>query len=132
MWDGDWLNEKGWTGRLIEPFLSLSTKNRAVAFQKKKEVPGFHRQYCSLYQKFPGQIWMVVLDDQPPHIVPPKIQEQKKWLETMYEGGKVLKPSNWTIGQDSTYLEVALLARQLQGMAPVVAINGGKIATAQC
>merc|ERR1739838_1257931 len=62
IWDGDWFSDKGWT-KLIPQFLRENPWRIAVAFQKRAEVPGFHRQYWHVYKDFPGRLWMVVLDD---------------------------------------------------------------------
>jgi len=130
LWDGDWFHEEGWT-HLIPKFLEADSERLAVAFQLKREVPGFHRKYWNIYQRFPGQLWMVVLDDgcgvEAP---PPQVAHQISWLEEQYAGGSLHRPEA-RAGVVDRYVKVALMARLYQGSTPVVSINGGGTTVAQ-
>lgn len=123
IWDGDWYSDQGWT-KLIPEFLRGSTERLAVAFQKRAEVPGFHRQYWHLNKAFPGRVWMVVLDDDIGSL-PNEISVQLAWLEEQVHQGKLKR--NWV----DKYVGVAMMGRKIQGNVPVVAINGGGVAVAQ-
>jgi len=130
LWDGDWYCGEGWTG-MIETFLEVKPKTTAVAFQKKAEVPGFHRSYWELYKKFPNRIQIVVLNDECMHVdvCPKKIRDQLDWLEKQFIKGVLARPSF-----SKKYLTVAMLGRTFQRNfkqeTPVIAMNGGVINTA--
>jgi len=85
LWDADWFNEEGWTG-LIPNFLEGQAHRYAVAFQKKAEVPGFHRQWWNTYKNFPDRIWIVVLDDgdAADKKVTNEVEAKLAWLEKSY------------------------------------------------
>jgi len=130
LWDADWFNEEGWTG-LIPGFLAGKPHRLAVAFQKKREVPGFHRQYWHVYKRFPDRVWIVVFDDSTGEENPPKaVADKLAWLEQAYADGRLKKPDTWAGARDR-YVQVALMAREVQGLTPVIAINGGRTAAAQ-
>jgi len=139
LWDGDWVCMQGWTG-MIYSFLNANKKNIAVAFQKKAEVPGFHRSYWNLYQKFPNRIRIVVLKDLGAYKVCPKrIHDQHKWLEMQFQKGLLERTARPEEGKPDTfkdYLTVAMFGRIFQSLnstaaTSVIAMNGGHIATAQ-
>ena len=130
LWDGDWYNDEGWT-KVIPEFLAVSQERIAIAFQKRKEVPGFHRSYWHLYKRFPGRIQMVVMEDQENmDAVPPAVKAQLKWLDEEFQSSRLKKPTTWEGAQDR-YLMLALCARWNQGRIPVVAVGGGRVAAAQ-
>lgn len=128
MWDGDWYDVKGWTG-MIYTFLLGKPNGTAVAFQKKAQVPGFHRSYWKLYQRFPNRIQIVVLNDVTVQsngdVCPKQIKRQLDWLETQVEKKILQKPKSLD------WVNVSLVAQRFQGQAiPVIAMNGGTTATA--
>jgi hypothetical protein len=130
VWDGDWYNNEGWTG-MIHTFLLGNPQGTAVAFQKKAEVPGFHRSYWELYKTFPNRIQIVVLNDDVMNgrnVCPQILQEQYDRLKTLWDSRQIEEPSTMK------YLNVALLQRrfqrQFQCEIPVIAMNGGTISTA--
>ena len=129
LWDGDWYCEKGWT-HLIPLFLQGDGSRIVVAFQKRAEVPGFHRQYWDIYRRFPGRVWMVVVpDDFVDSVATEKVIRELAWLEEMYANNLLQRPTTWT-GDHARYLRLALLLRRHQGATSVMAINGGKTAAA--
>jgi len=128
IWDGDWYHEEGWTA-MIRPFLAARDSNRAVAFQKRAEVPGFHRSYWKLYQDFPNRVSIVVLSDKA-YTLPHGVQEQLDWLEHEFCEGRLTRPATWE-DDDTGYLKRALVARTLQGLSGVIAMGGGKNAILQ-
>jgi len=127
LWDGDWYCRGGWT-HIIRLFLEQKRNATAVAFQKRAEVPGFHRSFWELYQKFPNRIQIVVLDDvDHKHWVCPKpIQQRQKWLQGEFKKGTLDPPS----AQFYKWLATAMISRKFQDQTPVIAMNGGKITTA--
>ena len=130
LWDGDWYCEAGWT-HLIPLFLQGGDTRSAVAFQKRAEVPGFHRQYWDIYRRFPGRVWMVVVpDDFVDGIAAKEFAPELAWLEKMYEDNVMQRPTTWT-GEHTRYLRLALVLRKHQGATPVTAIDGGKTTAAQ-
>jgi len=130
LWDADWFCEKGWTG-CIANFLEAKKDGRAVAFQKKAEVPGFHRQYWHIYKRFPDRVWMVVLEDDPDEKnLSDGAKAKLDWLDARFEDKTLSKPDTWEGAKDK-YVKLALMAREAQGLTPVIAINGGRSAAAQ-
>jgi hypothetical protein len=133
LWDGDWFCEEGWTG-MIYTFLKAKPQARAVAFQKRAEVPGFHRSYWKLYQTFPNRIQIVVLKDAG-YMCPEPILERHRWLEDEFvkdeltPNAGLLRPAG-VEGDPKKYLTVGLLGRKIQGETKVIAMNGGNITTA--
>merc|ERR1712232_103646 len=114
---------------MIRVFLAHSKDNIAVAFQKRIEVPGFHRSYWHFYKEFPGRLKIVVLDDDS-SVATPLVKHQLAWLSKQYSDGILVKPDAWT-GDATRYVEVMLMGRQLQGVVPIIALNGGLITVAQ-
>ena len=97
LWDGDWYNDEGWT-KVIPEFLAVSQERIAIAFQKRKEVPGFHRSYWHLYKRFPGRIQMVVMEDQENmDAVPPAVKAQLKWLDEEFQSSRLKKPTTGSL-----------------------------------
>lgn len=128
IWDGDWYCEDGWTG-MIHTFLLGNPNGTAVAFQKKAQVPGFHRSYWKLYQTFPNRIQIVVLNDVTTEsngcVCPQPKKQQQDWLERQFETKMLQKPYSMD------WVNVSMVAQRFQGQAiPVIAMNGGTIATA--
>merc|ERR1711871_1193469 len=125
IWDGDWYSDQGWTHKIPE-FLRGDPNRLAVAFQKKAEVPGFHRQYWHVYKAFPGRVWMVVLeDDFGSGNLPEEVAKRLQWLEEEVQSGNIKKC--WP----DKYAGVAMVGRSLQGPTPVIALNGGGVCVAQ-
>merc|ERR1719336_3233357 len=100
---------------MIYTFLNSKKDATAVAFQKRAEVPGFHRQYWHLYQKFPNRIQVVVMKDAG-YICPEPILKKHAWLDKQYNEGKLGKPfqTDAERGTYNKYLSVALLGRNFQ------------------
>jgi len=129
IWDGDWYGEQGWTN-MIRVFLEHNENNIAVAFQKRGEVPGFHRSYWRFYKDFPERLKIVVLEDE--EAASQVVKKQLDWLNKLYEDGFLLRPEGWQGNANANrYVEVSLLGRQLQGPVSVIALNGGRITSAQ-
>lgn len=127
IWDGDWFCERGWTG-MIYTFLKAKKQATAVAFQKRAEVPGFHRSYWKLYQEFPNRIQIVVLNDSA-YVCPQPILDKHDWLEGEFKKGSLQKPDR-PANDPKKYLTVAMVGRKFQGETKVVSMNGGNITTA--
>lgn len=120
---------QGWTG-MIYTFLKAKKEATAVAFQKRAEVPGFHRSYWQLYQQFPNRIQIVVLKDAG-YVCPQPILDRHNWLEKQFQKKHLERP--YLAGdkeQYNKYLTVALVGRKFQGETSVIAMNGGIITTA--
>jgi len=130
IWDGDWFCMEGWTG-MIHTFLNAKKDSKAVAFQKRAEVPGFHRSYWELYKKFPNRIQVVILKDAG-YVCPKPVLERHNWLEDQFKNGKLERPPHpdHSAGPYNKYLTVAMVGRRFQGEIPVIAMSGGKINTA--
>jgi len=130
LWDGDWYNANGWTG-IIEFFLEQKPNSKAVAFQSRAEVPGFHRSFWALYKKFPGRIQIVVLNDPDEDwaVCQQSILDRQSWLAGEFENG-TLKDFERPNDDFVKWLTVAMISRKFQGETPVIAMNGGKITTA--
>jgi len=128
VWDGDWFCMQGWTG-MIWTFLNAKKSSKAVAFQKRAEVPGFHRSYWELYRKFPNRIQVVVMKDAG-YFLPPPIVRRHKWLEVEFKAERLEKPKDpdGDPGPYNKYLSVAMVGRIFQGdNTKVIAMNGGRI-----
>jgi len=128
IWDGDWFCMQGWTG-MIYTFLNAKKDSMAVAFQKRAEVPGFHRSYWKLYQQFPNRIQVVVMKDAG-YFLPPPIVRRHKWLEVEFKAERLEKPKDpdGDPGPYNKYLSVAMVGRIFQGdNTKVIAMNGGRI-----
>jgi len=122
LWDGDWFCERGWTN-MIKTYLMAKKDGMAVAFQKRAEVPGFHRSYWELYRQFPHRIQIVVQKDAG-YVSPKPILDKHDWLKEEFENGNLQKP------KEEKYLTVAMVGRKFQGETNVIAMNGGNITTA--
>jgi len=127
IWDGDWFCMQGWTG-MIYTFLNAKKDSMAVAFQKRAEVPGFHRSYWKLYQQFPNRIQVVVMKDAG-YFLPQPILKRHEWLEGEFEAGRLERPQcpEGDPGPYNKYLSVAMVGRIFQGDTKVIAMNGGRI-----
>jgi len=130
LWDGDWFCMQGWTG-MIYNFLKAKKEATAVAFQKRAEVPGFHRSYWKLHQEFPNRIQIVVLKDAG-YVCPQPILDRHEWLEKQFDDNKLERPRRADGDKDkyNKYLTTAMVGRNFQRETMVVAMNGGIIATA--
>jgi len=135
IWDGDWFCMQGWTG-MIYTFLNAKKDSLAVAFQKRAEVPGFHRSYWELYQRFPNRIRVVVMKDAG-YFLPGPILKRHEWLEEQFNAGRLQRPPSYPGEPEegdpgpykyNKYLSVAMVGRIFQGEnTKVIAMNGGRI-----